>query len=127
MRHFEFHPDGLEELEFEQANELVQSRQRFRRKEKSASFVLNQLLARKGYLQQKSNNELAVVWDSIVEDRWKAKTKVGNVNRGVLDIFVKSSPLANHLDLKKRKLLQQLQEKLPQNKIKDIRFRVGSV
>lgn len=126
MNPFEFRPEGIDEQEFEQAEDLVHSRQRFRRKEKSASYVLNQLLARKGYLQQKSSNELSDVWNEVIETRWQTKTKIGNISRGVLEVIVQNSAVSQHLNFQKQALLKKLQQMLPQNKIKDIRFRIGS-
>ena len=125
MNQNKLQPDGFEDQEFDQAKELVQSRQRFGRKEKSAAFVLNQLLARKGYLQQQSTSDLTDAWNSIVGIRWKNKTRVGNINRGILEVIVENPSVTQHLNFQKQKLLTQLQEQLPQNKIKDIRFRVG--
>ena len=88
VNQYEFQPEGFYELEFDQANELVRGRQRYFRKEKSASHILNQLLARKGYLQQRSSNELSDVWTAVVAKRWQDKTKVGTIKRGVLEILV---------------------------------------
>ena len=120
----EFLPNGFEEQEFDQANELVQKRQRYRRKAKSASYVLNQLLARKGYLQHGSNRELEQAWNSIVDRRWLDKTRVGNIRRGVLEVFVESTSVSQHLNFQKQTLLRQLREQLAHNNINDIRFRV---
>jgi len=84
-------------------------------------------MARKGYAQTESAGELEMAWNSIVGAKWQAKTKVGNISRGVLEVNVASSMVNQQLVFQKRKLLAQLQKLLPQNNLKDLRFRIGNV
>lgn len=116
-----------EEQDFEQAKDLVASRQRFSRRAKKASTLLNQLLARKGYAQQKSSNEIDDHWNAVVGDKWKSRTRVGRLTQGTLEIVVANSSISHNLTFKKNKLLKQLQTRMPQNQITDLRFRIGNL
>ncbi len=115
------------ELEFSQTNDLVNARQRFTRRPKRTAEILSHLMARKGYVQTETANELQTTWAEIVGPKWKTKTKVGTVRRGVLEIMVSSSAVNQHLGFNKKKYLSELQKRLPKNNFKDIRFRVGNV
>ena len=116
-----------DEQDFDQANDLVKSRQRYFRRPRRPADVLGQLMARKGYTQTQTANELQVTWNEIVGTRWQAKTKVGPIRQGVLEIIVSNSAVNQQLEFKKNKILAELQTQLPKNNLKDLRFRVGSI
>ena len=59
--------------------------------------------------------------------QWKNKTTVGNIRRGVLEVFVQNSAALQQLNFRKRKLLAAMQNQLPQNNIQDIKFKIGKV
>jgi hypothetical protein len=120
-------PLSEEEKDFDQANKLTKGRQRFFRRPKKPANIISQLMARKGYCQTQSANELSEVWQQAVGDKWKNKTKAGNVNRGVLEVFVANAAVNQKIGFEKRKILAALKQRVPQNKITDIKFRVGSV
>jgi hypothetical protein len=115
------------ELDFQQAEDLVHQRQRFQRRAKSATDLINYLLAGKGYIQTQSKTELAESWRIAVGQKWQAKTVVGNLRHGVLEVVVESSAAHQQLKFIKQQVLTSLQNQLPQNKIRDIRFRVGNI
>ena len=116
-----------EESDFQQAADLTKQRQRFLRRPKRPANIISQLMARKGYCQTQSANELEEVWFQIVGVKWQRKTKPGNVNRGVLEVFVANAAVNQKIGFEKKKFLTQLKQRVPQNKITDIKFRVGSV
>lgn len=116
-----------DEQDFNQANDLVKSRQRFQRRPRRPADILGQLMARKGYAQTKTANELEVTWNEIVGAKWQVKTKVGAIRSGVLEIIVSNSSVNQQLEFKKKKFLVELQTRLPQNNFKDLRFRVGKI
>ena len=119
--------DPYEELDFNQANHLVKSRQRFFRKPKRPADILARLMARKGYSQTAKADELQQVWKKIVGDKWNSKTKVGLVKSGVLEIYVANSAVNQQLEFKKKKLLDALNKSNQKTKFKNIRFRVGNM
>lgn len=119
-------PDNWDEIDFDNAQRLVGQRQRFSRRPKRPANVLAQLMARKGYAQQKSTNELEQVWQEIAAD-WKDQSKPGVIRCGVLEVLVANSLVNQQLVFEKKKLLNRLNDRLPQNKIRDIRFRTGNI
>lgn len=119
--------ENYDNLDFEQATDLTNQRRRFKRRPKRPANILSQLMARKGYGQTKTNDELDDTWNAIVGDKWQNKTRVGNVSRGVLEVFVSSAAVNQHLGFQKKKLIAELGKRVPQNKIKDIKFSLGSI
>lgn len=119
--------ESYDELDFSQAHDLVKSRQRYFRRPKKPADILGRLMARKGYAQTESANEMEEVWNQIVGPKWQTKTKIGNVSRGTLEVFVVSSAVNQQMGFQKRKILKEIQKRLPQNKIKDLHFRIGNV
>ncbi len=118
--------EDWDEVDFDNAHDMVNQRRRYTRKPKRPANLLSQLMARKGYGQQKSNNELQEVWERIAQPL-KDFTRTGVVRRGVLEIFVVSPAITQQLEFQKKQLLAELNRQLPQNKIREIRFRIGNV
>lgn len=118
---------NYEELDFSNASDLVGKRQRFRRRPKRTGDIIGQMMARQGYSQTKSNEELNEAWEIAVGPTLMKSTKAGRISRGVLEVHVASSAAMNQLSFKKKQLLSAIQQQLPQNKIKDIRFKLGNV
>lgn len=87
--------------------------------------VIQQLMARRGYNQIQSANELEDSVKSILGDQIAKSIRVGEVRRGVLTVFADDSATMQELVFSQRKLLKKLQEKHPQAAIKDVRFRIG--
>ena len=115
-----------DEIDFSNATDLVGKRQRFRRRPKRPADVIGRMMARQGYAQSKSNDELNDDWEKAV-GKYSGKTKVGRIRSGVLEVHVASSAVMNQLSFQKKQLLSAIQQQLPQNKIKDIRFKLGNV
>lgn len=84
-------------------------------------------MARKGYAQTKTANELELTWNEIVGPKWQSETKVGTIRQGVLEIMVSSSVVNQQLGFKKKQLLAELQTRLPKNNLKNLRFKLGNV
>ena len=115
-----------DEVDFDNAVHITNQRRRFRRRPKRPANLLSQLMARKGYGQQKSTNELQDAWEKAAHTM-KDYTRTGAVRRGVLEVIVVSSAVTQQLEFQKKQLLAELNRQLPQNKISDIRFRIGNV
>ena len=119
-------PD-YDEIDFSNAAELVGKRRRYRRRPKKPGDIIGQMMARQGYAQNQSNDELNEAWEIAVGPRLTGKTKAGRISRGILEVHVASSAAMNQLSFQKRQLLSAIQQQLPQNKIKDIRFKLGNI
>ena len=83
-------------------------------------------MARKGFAQQESKNDLSKVWNTLVGESLNKKTRVGLLKRNVLEVYVSSSAVNQQLTFQKSQLVKQLQKQLPKENIKDIRFKIGS-
>ena len=118
--------DEWDERDFDNAHRMVNQRRRYSRKPKKPANLLSQLMARKGYGQQKSTTELQEAWEKIAQPL-KDFTRTGVVRRGVLEIIVTSPAITQQLEFQKKQLLAELNRQLPQNKISEIRFRIGNV
>lgn len=117
---------NYDEQDFSAAAKFVHERQTWQRRPKKVSDILGRLLARKGYAQQISTSEVQTVWQNLIPLQWQEQTQVGNLNRGTLEIVVTSTVLRQRLEFERQNLLKQIQQQLPQNKIKEIRFRIGN-
>ena len=88
--------------------------------------ILAQVMARRGFARVQSA--------AIAEDAWReaagelaAFTRVGEVRRGRLEVTVSNSTVVQELSFRKPALIEGLAKLLPDQRISDIRFRVGSV
>jgi len=89
--------------------------------------VLSQLMARRGYARVQSAGACAEAWQQAAGEKIAAVTRATTVRRGVLEVLVKNSILAQELGFQKLALVKQLAELLPAEKIRDVKFRVGKL
>lgn len=88
--------------------------------------VLTDLLAQRGYAQVASQEELQHGWSSSV-GKLEKFTRAVEVKRGTLHVVVSNSVVMQELTFRKQDLVRLMAEALPDHKIKEIRYRVGSV
>ncbi len=89
--------------------------------------VLSQLLARRGYARERSAYTHAEAWRTAVGDRLAAHTKATSIRRGVLEVLVKNSTLVQEINFQRSDLIDRLAQLLPDENIRDLKFRVGPV
>ena len=94
---------------------------------KPIANVLSELLARKGYARQQSGGSCAQAWREAAGETVAAYTRAGGVRRGVLEVIVSNSTLMQELSFQRAALVQKLAATVPDEKIKDLRFRVGCI
>jgi hypothetical protein len=94
---------------------------------KPIADVLAQLMARRGYARQQSAATYGEAWARAVGEPWNNFTQAGLVKRGALEVTVANSTLLQELGFRKTELLTKLGQLLPDQKIRDLRFRVGAV
>ncbi|HEY1600123.1 MAG TPA: DUF721 domain-containing protein [Pirellulales bacterium] len=87
--------------------------------------ILSEMMARRGYARESSSLELADAWREAAGELIASHSRVGLVRQGRLEITVNHSALVQELTFKKADILAQLRERLPHEKIADLRFRVG--
>ena len=89
--------------------------------------VLSQLLAKKGYAQVQTAAGCEAAWREAVGSKLAGDTRPGNVNRGVLEVLVRNSAAVHELGFLKTKIVKMLTRLIPEQKIRDLRFRVGTI
>lgn len=88
--------------------------------------VLAQVMARRGYSRLISAEDYSQAWQQVAGDL-AAASRPGLLQRGVLQIVVGNSAAVQELTFQKRQLLRGLAERLPNQKIRDLKFVVGNI
>ena len=94
---------------------------------KPIADILAQLMARRGYARQQSAAAYGEAWQRAVGEPMSKFTQAGLLKRGALEIIVANSVLMQELGYRKAELLTRLTQLLPDQNIRDLRFRVGIV
>jgi hypothetical protein len=94
---------------------------------KPIADVLAQLLARRGYAREQSAAIFADAWNRAVGEPFNKFTRAGNISRGALEVTVANSALVQELGFHKHDVLARLQQLMPDQTIRDLRFRVGHI
>lgn len=89
--------------------------------------ILAQVMARRGYSRQQGAAACEDAWSRAAGPLATQYTQAGSVRRGVLEIIVANSTLVQELTFQKPRLLNVLAELLPDQGIRDLRFRVGPI
>jgi predicted nucleic acid-binding Zn ribbon protein len=109
----------------------TQQRRFYARRPKRIGNVVAQLVQRKGYAQIRAAGEREEAWRDALAgqggEQWIATTRVAGLRRGVFEIQVANSLLMQELTFQKESLLKRLQDALPEDKIKRIKFSVGQI
>ena len=88
--------------------------------------VLSRLFVARGWGRKQDRLRLEAAWSEAAGPETAAKTRVGALKRGVLEIEVVGAVLMQELaSFQKRALLQRLREQLPGVTVSDLRFRAG--
>lgn len=91
------------------------------------SDILAQLMARRGFARVRSAEAFDKAWRQAAGEMLSQYTRPGSIRRGKLEVTVANSTLVQELSFQKPHLLKMLAELLPDEKIQDLRFRVGPV
>jgi len=98
-----------------------------RRGPEHVSNVLAQLMARRGFARQQGGAACQEAWGNAAGALAAEHSRAGSVRRGALEVVVANSTLLQELSFQKPQLVKRLGELLPDEEIRDIRFRVGSI
>jgi predicted nucleic acid-binding Zn ribbon protein len=88
--------------------------------------ILSELDARRGYARIRTTATAEEAWREAAP-AFAGKSRPGPVKRGVLEVIIASSMLAQELQFQKEPILKRLTELLPHEKIRDLRCRIGPV
>lgn len=89
--------------------------------------VVSGLMARFGYDREQAASQLESAWSEVVPETLRSGSRAGLVRRGVLEVVVTHSALAQELGFHKHELIRQLQKIVPSEGITDIRCRVDTL
>ncbi len=105
-----------------------EQRRHYARRPKKIADVLAQLITARGYGRIQADADFTAAWQAAAGATIAQYTRPGRLRRGILEVTVaqlerssKNSPSKNN------KSSPQLQTELPDAKIRDIRFRIGSI
>jgi len=94
---------------------------------KAMSELLCELMARHGFAREQASAELEDAWREAVGP-WAAQfTRLGPIRRGTLEVITANSILVQELTFQKPMLVKKLARLLPAVKIRNLRFRTGTV
>jgi predicted nucleic acid-binding Zn ribbon protein len=105
----------------------ISRRQRHLRGPQKMADVLSGLFARRGYAQVQAASTCERAWRESVGEKMAKHSRPGNVRRGVLEVTVRNSAVMQELTFQKQTLLAKITGLLPDQKIRDLKFRVGPV
>ena len=89
--------------------------------------ILPELMARRGYTRVQSGEAYDAAWHEAAGSLAAKYTRVGGLRRGKLEVVVANSTLIQELGFQKATLLKTLNQLLPDQRIQDIRFRLGAI
>ena len=89
--------------------------------------ILSELMARRGFARIQSTEALETAWRRAAGPLAAQYSRIGGMRRGVLEIIVANSTLVQELGFQKQDLLAALQQLLPDEGIKCLRFRAGNI
>jgi len=124
---------NLGNSEFEELKDLEHRRESYqrwynaKRRPKEIRNVIAQLVQRKGYAQVRAAGERDEAWQEAVGEPLVSLTRVAGIRRGVFEVLVANSLMMQELTFRKEELLSNLQDRLPEEGIKQLRFRLGSI
>ena len=88
--------------------------------------IVSRLLARTGYDRERGSEAMLTAWAATVPGSLAAHSRPGEVRRGVLEVLVTHSAVAQEFAFHKPAVLAGLREKLPAAGITDLRCRVAA-
>ncbi len=115
------------ENEIRQLHEEVARRQYYQKSPQRIADTLSTLMARRGYAQLEIAGERDEIWKAVVGKQMAPHCRIGNIRRGVVEITVCNSAVLQELTFRKAELIKKVSTALPDQKINNIRFRVGMV
>ncbi len=94
---------------------------------KPIGTILAELMARRGFAGIQTAEALSDAWVEAAGSLAAKYTRVGPLRRGKLEVIVQNSTLVQELVFQKPNLLKTLKRLLPDERIENLRFRVGAI
>jgi predicted nucleic acid-binding Zn ribbon protein len=83
------------------------------------------LMARRGFARVQTARAYEAAWREAAGELAARYTRVGPMRRGTLEVIALNSTLVQELTFQKPTLLRDLAHLLPDERLQDLRFRVG--
>src|SRR5215217_1856488 len=120
------HPAHQAAADFQTRRDREQ-RRHYARKPKKIADVLAQLITTRGYGRIQADADFAAAWQQAAGATIAKYTRPGRLRRGTLEVTASNSTIIQELTYQKQQILAQLQTALPDAKMRDVKFRVGSI
>ncbi len=117
--------DALAAITAELAQRRQESRPRRPARRNRLSDVVTRQLARRGYVDEKTDDAIQSAWSDVVGESFARHTRIGAIDRGTLLVTVAHSAISQELAFRKAQILAELRRRLPQHGIKELRLRSG--
>lgn len=104
-----------------------EERRFYGRRPKKISDVIAQLITARGYGRIGTDEQLVAAWQKAAGETLAKASRVGKLRRGQLEVWVANSTMMQEFGFEKARILAALERDLPDAKIRDLRFRVGSI
>ena len=112
--------------EIRQLHEDVARRQYYQKSPQRIADTLSTLMARRGYAQLEAAGERDEAWKAAVGQQMAPHSRIGNIRRGVIEVTVCNSAVLQELTFRKTELIKKMATALPDQRICDMRFRIGT-
>lgn len=89
---------------------------------KSVGSALDELVSSLGIQKKLQEYDAVIYWESVVGERIAQMTKVTRILQGVLFVHVKTSTWRNELTLRKKEIIDKLNNIIGAEVVKDIKF-----
>ena len=116
-----------EKLQYMARRSELHRRRFYARQPKKLADVMAQLVAKRGYSRQRSDEQLQAVWKTAAGPALAKFSRAIAVRRGRLEVLVSSSTMMQELSFARGRIVAELQQKLPEAKIEDLKLRVGRI
>jgi predicted nucleic acid-binding Zn ribbon protein len=104
-----------------------EQRRHYARRPKKIADVLAQLITLRGYGRIQADADFGAAWQAAAGPALARHTRAGRLRRGVLEITVTNSTVVQELTFQKQRILAELEAQVPDARIRDLRFRIGSI
>jgi hypothetical protein len=92
---------------------------------KAIRNVLAQLIQKRGYGRPQLDQQLQQAWCDAAGPSWASLTHAARVQRGNLEVVVANSTVMQELSFDRERILNALRDRLPEARIRALRFRIG--
>jgi len=104
-----------------------EQRRYYARRPRKIADVVAQLITVRGYGRIRADQDFTAAWQAAAGPALARFTCPGRLRRGVLEVAVANSTILQEITFHRRDILAALQAELPEARIRDVRFRLGSV